>query len=291
MSAGLGVRWTVGDVSARGWEALRLSVHCAVRLFGDKAEYAVCVNSVPVERARELAGDLPEEVRWVEVTAGDVPEWLRPHLEGAFAEGVAPMSEGTAWKLLPVRLFPEMYELSLDNDCVVWAVPEAMRKWLAAEGRTLMAADTERCLGQFQGDARVVGTINSGIRGLPPGFDLEAALKASLAEKLGVMLTSELDEQGLQAVALHRSMPALVVETGEVSICSPFWPRDPEMGTCGAHFVGLNSRHIAWDYFDRPGNEVRREHFDRHRAELYRRAGLEMGPALPLVDSALTGPT
>lgn len=279
----LGVRWTVGDVSARGWEALRLSVWCAVRLFGVDAEYAIVVNTVGLERARELAGELPAVVLWVEVTAAEMPGWLRPHLVGAGSGSTAAMSEGTAWKLLPVRMFAGMHELSLDNDCVLWDVPRAMRAWMDVDDRTLMAADTERCLGQFQGDARVAVAINSGIRGLPPEFDLEDALRASLLEKPGVVLTSELDEQGLQAAALHRDGPALVVGLDEVSICSPFWPRNPELGRCGAHFVGLNSRHIPWDYFDRPGDEVRREHFDRHRAELYWRAGLEMGPALPMV--------
>ncbi len=282
MSAGPGVRWTVGDVSARGWEALRLSVHCAVRLFGGDAEYAVCVNSVPLERAQGLTGGLPDSVRWVEVTAADVPDFLRPHLDG-------PMAEGVAWKLLPPRLFPEKHELSLDNDCILWSQPEAMRAWLASTDQTLLAADMERCLGVFQNAAEIPAPINSGIRGLPPHFDLASALNSTLARKAeetgaAVLLTSELDEQGLQAAALHRAAPALLVTTREVSICSPFWPRDPEMGTCGAHFVGLNSRHIPWNYFDRPGDEVRREHFDRHRADLYRRAGLPFVPPLPMLE-------
>ncbi len=224
----LGVRWTVGDVSVRGWEALRLSIHCAVRLFGSTAEYAVCVNSVPLDRARTLAGMLPEQVRWQTVTTADVPDFLKPHLDG-------PMAEGVAWKLLPPRLFPALHELSLDNDCILWKQPAAMEAWLAADDRTLLAADMERCLGQFQDDARVPEPINSGIRGLPPDFDLRAALQASLQEKSAghgtpLLLQSELDEQGLQAAALHRDGPALVVPTHDVSICSPFWPRNPGAG-------------------------------------------------------------
>lgn len=279
MSVGLGVRWTVGDVSARGWEALRVSVHCAVRLFGEEAEYVICVNTVGMQRARELAGEMPGGVRWLGMGAEEIPKFLRPHLGHAMAEGVG-------WKLLPVRVFPERHELALDNDCILWERPAALVAWMAAEDRMLMAADTERSLGVFQ-DAAVPGAINSGIRGLPPGFDLAGALGVTLEEESArtgrvVKLESELDEQGLQAVALHRDGPALVVSTRDVSICSPFWPREPEMGTCGAHFVGLNSKHIPWDYFDRSGDAVRREHWDLHRAELYRRAGLVLTPALPL---------
>ncbi len=280
MSGGLAVRWTVGDVSARGWEALRLSVHCAVRLFGNDTAYAVCVNSVALDVAKELAGPLPEGVEWIEVHASAMPLFLRKHLRDGMAEGVG-------WKLLPLRLFPDRHELSLDNDCVLWTMPEAVQRWRAQADRTLLAADIERCLGIFQAAAQVPVPINSGIRGLPPGFDLEAALMATLAAEESrtgapVLLESELDEQGMQAVALHRVEPALVVATADVSICSPFWPRQPELGRCGAHFVGLNSKHIPWDYFDLPGDVVRRQHWDGHRAALYAHAGLALTPALAL---------
>lgn len=273
------IRWTVGDVSSRGWEALRLSVHCAVRLFGPEAIYTVCVNTVLLADARRRTGELPAQVLWREVTAAEIPAILRPHLDPAMAEGVG-------WKLVPLQLDPTRHELALDNDCILWEQPEAVRQFLGRNDTTLLAEDTDRCLGQFDGCAHVPGHVNSGIRGLPPGFTLGTALRESLhaqEQSTGapVLLTSELDEQGLQAAALHRS-PCLLVSRAEVSICSPFWPRDPEPGTCGAHFVGLNSKHIPWNYFDRSGDRVRREHFDRHRPELYRRAGLPLSPPLSL---------
>lgn len=275
----LGVRWTIGDVSARGWEALRLSVHCAVRLFGPDAAYCICVNTVPLALAREKAGPLPGAVEWREVTAAEIPAWLAPHLDSEMAEGVG-------WKLLPLHVFAGRHELALDNDCILWQQPAALQAWLASGDRTLMAEDCDRCLGHFQ-NAAVEGHINSGIRGVPPAFALGSALRAVLdaeSAALGqpLMLRSELDEQGLQAVALGLERPSLIVSRQEVTICSPFWPREPELGTCGAHFVGLNSRHLPWNYYDRPADLVRREHFDRHRPALYRHAGLPMPAPLPL---------
>ncbi len=279
MSAAPGVRWTVGDVSSRGWEALRLSIHCAVRLFGRDAAYTVCVNSVPLPEACARTGQLPSGVTWREVSSTEIPPFLRPHLDPAMAEGVG-------WKLVPPQVFAGRHELALDNDCILWDQPNALRAFLTRADCTLLAEDIDRCLGQFGDCAHVPGHINSGIRGLPPGFALEPALCQALREQQTltgqpVLLRSELDEQGLQASALHR-FPCLVVSRQEVSICSPFWPRQPELGTCGAHFVGLNSKHIPWNYFDRSGDHVRREHFDRHRPELYRRAGLPMPPARSL---------
>lgn len=276
----LGIRWTVGDVSSRGWEALRLSVHCAHRLFGAAAAYAICVNTVPLELAKRRTGALPRGVAWCAVTLADLPPVLAGRLDPTMAEGVG-------WKLIPAQLWPGLHELSLDNDCLLWEWPAALRQFLDRTDATLMAEDVDRCLGQFQQDAAVPGCINSGIRGLPPGFALVPALAHTLraydqAEGKPMLLCSELDEQGLQAAALHRHSPCLLVKKQEVSICSPFWPRQPELGTCGAHFVGLNSRHLPWNYYDEPGDLVRRRHWDEHRPALYAKAGLPTPPALPL---------
>ncbi|MCU1223051.1 MAG: hypothetical protein JWQ42_1144, partial [Edaphobacter sp.] len=87
------------------WEALRVSVHCAVRLFGPRTEYVICVNTVGLESAQQRAGVLPEYVCWLEVSSADVPSFLLPHLGQAMAEGVG-------WKLVPTRIFPDAYELS-----------------------------------------------------------------------------------------------------------------------------------------------------------------------------------
>ncbi len=275
-----GVRWTVGDVSSRGWEALRLSVHCAYRLFGPAAAYSVCLNTVPLETARERVGALPDAVEWRVVTLADLPRELAGRLDPAMAEGVG-------WKLIPAQLWPGRHELSLDNDCILWERPAALRQFLDRNDATLMAEDVDRCLGQFQDDSAVPGCINSGIRGLPPGFALAPALARTLTAydqtaSGPMLLRSELDEQGLQAAALHRHSNCLVIAKEEVSICSPFWPRQLQPGTCGAHFVGLNSRHLPWHYYDEPGDLVRRRHWDEHRPALYAKAGLPMPPAFPL---------
>lgn len=278
MSA-VGIRWTVGDVSSRGWEALRLSIYCAVRLFRGDARFVVCVNSVSMAEARKRTGPVPPEVEWRCVTAAEIPSVLVEHLNPEMAEGVG-------WKLAPLQVFADRHEIALDNDCLLWAMPVALQAFLGRQDATLLAEDIERCLGQFD-DTDVPGAINSGIRSLPPGFDLGHALAEALAERQTrtgspVLLRSELDEQGLQAAALHRRSPCLVVSREEVSICSPFWPRQMELGSCGAHFVGLNAKHIPWNYFDRSGDHVRREHWDLLRPVLYRKAGLAFTPPLPL---------
>jgi len=260
----LGIRWTIGDVSARGFEALRLSIWGAFRAFHEEARMAVVVNSLAVEEARRRTGAVPAKVQWL--PAGSPPEVLSGFLNEEMAEGVA-------WKLAPLRIFPELYELSLDNDCILWTVPPAILAWISEKKpRCLIAADVKLALGAFTELSRPEPR-NTGIRGLPPHHDLAAAMVRVLKEH-PVELRSELDEQGLQAVALDLGCPAHVVATEDVSICSPFWPHQPHLGRHGAHFVGLNAHWLPWSYYDRPASEWVAEHWNKHRPALYSRVGL-----------------
>lgn len=269
MSVSVGIRWTIGDVSPCGFEALRLSILGAWAAFGPAAAYTVCVNTIDPAAARRRTGTVPgmvpdvvgDAVTWRPATV--TPEFLRPHLD-------AGMAEGTAWKLAPLRCFPDRHEIALDNDCILWALPDSLRDWLAAGDphACLMAADVRLCHGQFTPWAgRQPG--NTGIRGFPPGFDVGEALRRLLARH-PVRLTSELDEQGLQVAAFQQDRPLTFVTTDEVSICSPFWPHQPHLGRFGAHFVGLNARHLPWRYYDRPAVDCLVEHWRRHQPALER---------------------
>lgn len=261
----LAVRWTVGDVSDDGFVALRLSIWGAWKAFGPGAEYAVCVNSRTPAEAKAATGVLPTDVAWLAVDRSAVPEWLAQRLDGGMAEGVG-------WKLAPLRLFDGRWVLSLDNDCILWDQPLAVRRWLATDEASVLAEDVRACFGQFT-ELCSGAPRNGGIRGLPPSLDLERALHDVLDER-PVTLTSELDEQGLQVAALERAGPTLVVRLDEVTICSPFPPNLPGLGSCGAHFIGLNARALPWSYEGRPASELVREHFHRLEPELRARVGL-----------------
>ena len=60
----IGVRWTIGDVSSRGFEALALSITGARTVFGDDAQLVVCVNTVSTRYARERVGAAAEKAEW-----------------------------------------------------------------------------------------------------------------------------------------------------------------------------------------------------------------------------------
>lgn len=249
----LGVRWTIGDVSAHGFEALHLSIWGAWKLFGPQAAYVVCYNSIALDQARARTGPVPEGVIWHDATH-DLPPVLQAHLDAGLAEGAG-------WKFAPLRYFPERYELALDNDCILWALPAALERWLTEDSalRCVVAEDVVAYFGQFA-DLCGPEPRNGGLRGMPPGFDLEAALTAVLAQR-PVLLTSELDEQGLQTAALAQLGPPLVVTVEEVTICSPFPPHLPYLGRCGAHFCGLNATQLPWSLNGRPATDYIQAHW------------------------------
>jgi hypothetical protein len=263
----LGIRWTIGDVSGDGFRALRLSILAARRAFGTDAELAICVNTVPLDEARARVGKVGCAVTWRAAVRDDIPAFLRERLDDGMAEGVG-------WKFAPLRLFPDLHELSLDNDCIVWEAPRVVREWLDDPAPTFVAAaDVSACFGQF---AALCGPepLNSGIRGLPPAFDLGAELQRLLRD-VPVTLRSELDEQGMQMALLRRGARLRVVSVHEVSICSPFPPHVPWLGNCGAHFVGLNAHQLPWEVDGHPASELTCAHFARHLPELRARTGAQ----------------
>lgn len=269
MNASLAVRWTIGDISPRGFEALRLSIWGAWKIFGPAADYAVGFNSIALDEAIERTGNVPGAVRWRDVT-GELPGFLKPYLNHS-------MADGAGWKFAPLRLFPERFELMLDNDCILWEMPTAVRQWVEGghEHRCVLAEDVVACFGQF---AHLCGPEprNSGLRGLPPGFDLERALRFVLQEN-PAHLRTELDEQGLHNVALSLANPPLIVPLREVTICSPFPPHQPTLGRCGAHFVGLNAKELPWDFVGRPATDYLRGHWEHLRPEIQQRVFLPAG--------------
>lgn len=265
MAKQLVVRWTIGDVSRYGLEALKLSVCSAARLFGTGVRYIVCVNSMAIEAARRQVGALPPNVEWRDVS-NELWPGISPYIDSGMAEGVA-------WKFAPLRIEQDSHELALDNDCILWSIPPAMRAWLDSESACLIAEDVRPSFGQF---APLCGVAprNSGIRGLPPHFDLGRVILDILRER-PVTLRSELDEQGLQVAAVSRCSHPYLVSTGDVSICSPFPPHSPRLGRCGAHFVGLNARSLPWEFEGTPALAHRIAHWLWHRPALYERIGLD----------------
>jgi hypothetical protein len=268
----LAIRWTVGAVSRLGFEALRLSLWGAWRTFGPDAAYVVCVNTVPLARARQLTGPVPEAIEWRDVTRALWPE-IAPFLDGGMAQGVG-------WKFAPLRLFPDRHCLMLDNDVILWGLPAAVAAWLDAPDDCVLAEDVAASYGRFAARCGPAPR-NTDLRGLPPGLDYGAALLAELRADPR-LLGSAFDEQGLQVAATRARRPPLVVALDEVTICSPF--RQLYLGRCGAHFVGLNVRRLPPQLGGDAAGRALRRHWERQRPYLYDHVGLAPPEAKPRRD-------
>ena len=258
MRPGVGVRWTIGDGQPRAYESLRLSILGAWRLFGPRAAYAVCVNTVSTAEVRRRVGPVPAAVAWVDTTRG----WARSF---AFAHTGPGRAQNAAWQLVPPRLFPDRFEIALDGDVILWAMPGAMEGWLAEPhpGSTLLAEAHTLAYGAFAGlgGARAGSTA---IRGVPPGFDLVAAWKGVLRDRPAFLSTSA-DVEGLLVAAHVRAGEPWLVSREDVAFSPPRPAQAPVLGRCGVRFVGSD------------------EHWDRCRPELYRR----VDAGVPLVPIAL----
>jgi hypothetical protein len=262
---GLTIRWTIGDVSPRGFDALAVSIAGARGVFGPRARYAVCVTTIYLKSARARVGTMADLVEWHDCT-GEMPSWMAAYLDGNMAEGVA-------WKFATIRLPCDGHVLSLDNDLILWRIPSAVRDWLEDGDSLLIAEDVRACHGQFA-EFCPKEPRNSGMVGVPAHFDIEPKLRALLA-RAGVRLSSETDEQGLQ-VSLVTSEKHRVVSVSEVSISGYFRPHLLELGSCGAHFVGVNGKHLSFAH----------QFWDGKKAEIEERVA---GTALAVLSTPKSG--
>src|SRR6266540_4978132 len=71
------------------------------------------------------------------------------------------------------------------------------------------------------------------------------------------------------------SLPVHVVRLDEVTICSPFPPHLPGLGSCGAHFVGLNAKTLGLSFEGRPAEAWTREFFEGYRPAIEARVRAE----------------
>ncbi|MBI3926165.1 MAG: hypothetical protein HY319_11535 [Armatimonadetes bacterium] len=237
--SGIALRWTIGDVSSRGQEALRLSIWGAWKLFGPAADYLVCVHTLPVELVRARTRPIPPGIQWL------------------------PCGGGTPWELEPPRYYPDRHEICIANNLILWEMPATLKDWLDQRTRCLLTEDIWACYGRF-GDLCGKTAYNLGLRGMPPGFDLGVVQQGLLELRPGSLCSREADERGLQVAALSLTGAPFGVTLQEVSLCSPFYPHQPYLGRCGSHFLGVNSSQIPWDYYGRPADVWMDEHWRRY---------------------------
>ena len=211
-------RWTIGNSTKDGYDCLLLSINSFLKFYD--IEIAICYNCDKKK--------LPIELN--QFTLID----QKKHLQ------IGPNPKGVAWKLYPPRLDKNRHEISIDNDIVFNKRINQIDQFFYSN-TTLLLEDKRRTYGRFENHVPPGFNINSGIYGMPPGFDLESFIifyAGNEWEKNALYehdKNETFDEQGLVALALLSNKDYIIIPKETITDC-----RDTIVDGCGHHFIGLN---------------------------------------------------
>jgi hypothetical protein len=141
---------------------------------------------------------------------------------------------GVSWKLYPPRIDLDAHEIFMDNDVVLHKKFDFERH----EETCFISEALKRSYGSF--DERIEESIamNSGVFGLPPGFDFGLALSDAIVKFDVKWDDSYFEEQGLVAYVISNK-PHVVLSKKDIDItCNK---SSCFAGEYGTHFIGLNS--------------------------------------------------
>lgn len=209
-------RWTIGPVHHAGFECLRLSVLAFSQLYD--ADLVICHNGLNEDQLLYLS-DLP-----VQFIRQEEQVYL----------GQAPI--GVAWKLTPARLCLNSHEIFLDNDLIIRERIEEIDLFLNNKNINIVLEAEARHYGRFDNHVPPGHNINSGLFGIPPGFNLGNYVSLWGRWDDNCPTASRTwDEQGLVASALTHQGQLVIIPEETISNCydSLIWAK-------GMHFVGLN---------------------------------------------------
>lgn len=155
---------------------------------------------------------------------------------------------GVAWKLHPPRLAPARHEIQIDNDVILATRVGEIDEFFSSDCTLLLGAEG-RTYGRFDLHVPPGYAINSGIFGVPPGFDLQRFVDFYAGERWEKNAFAEhdanetFDEQGLVAFALLSYARCVIIPSTTVTNCEHHLREGS-----GYHFIGLNRRKFHRPY-------------------------------------------
>jgi hypothetical protein len=211
------VRWTIGQTNSHAVACLCKSIQLWRKLFDNQFEMVVCYNAaMPVVNCRLVN-------------------------QNEFKDSLPFSPFTTAWKLYPPRLDIESHEIFIDNDLVLYNKPDCIEEFLRTNSCFITQA-WKRSYGKNDSLVPENFTANSGLFGLPPGFDFQKAII-----RIGSRWETHFDEQGVVAAIMSKTK-ANIIPLRDIKVCVP----EEEFGLArvGMHFVGLNNGYTAhWEHF------------------------------------------
>lgn len=219
------IRFTIGPASKSGFECLERAISQIQKLYS--TDIVICHNC-EAEQVSHLGCTLFDQ-RTVE---SETP----------------PM--GVAWKLYPPRLDLQRHEILIDNDIILEERVAEIDQFLQSDEHCLLLEGESRTYGRFQKHVPARLKVNSGIYGMPPGFDFATYVKSYSGKEWEINATGThaqsktFDEQGLVAFVLGHQKHFLIPNT-TVTNCEKRWIKGK-----GMHFVGLNRTESHKPYKD-----------------------------------------
>lgn len=214
------VKWTIGNTTKDGYEALLLSIESFLSFY--EIEVFICFNC--------SESQLPKALK----------KYTLINQKGYVKDRPSPI--GVAWKLYPPRLSIDNYEISVDNDLIINEPIPAINDFLSSD-KTLLLEDNARTYGRFEKHVPPGFKINSGLYGMPPGFNLDSYFKFYVGaawEKNAFNRHDKnetFDEQGLIALALLNHKQYLIIDGKTITNCENHLIQGK-----GHHFIGLNRK-------------------------------------------------
>jgi hypothetical protein len=212
-------RWTLGPVSDQGFYILKESVKKIKQTYGTTFQYVVCWNGLTpkqLDQLKQIKVDLFQQM----------PDSL-PY---------PPKNE--MWKLYPPRLDMNVHEIVVDNDIVIFDKIPIIDQFLESNFN-LLYEGLHRSLGSYDRYVPPGLRINSGIYGVPPGFDLKAGILHLLSNDKTPGWKDRFDDQGIIAHVLTKNGNFQILRQSTVPILEPQMVA-PKTGCQGMHFVFAN---------------------------------------------------
>jgi hypothetical protein len=156
------IRWTFGETlnrptSLQAFDMLECGVAFASVLFPN-ARKIISYNSLKSSKSLEKLKCIAQNnVELIESTSPD------------FRKVVS--TKNSFWKYYPKRYDINKYELILDNDVILWDLPETITNWLNSNGLLINTDWNGSYYGIYNKDIPKETKLNAGIIGYPPDFD------------------------------------------------------------------------------------------------------------------------
>lgn len=253
------VRWTIGETEARSLseqalDMLDLSIKfCQLkfdRIF-ERVKFFVCHNNL----SKETLNRVKKITKNNEVNLMDVNDELPKRLKNNKVKN-------SWWKFAPPRVSPDSYEIIMDNDVLLWDVPDTLME--AHKEESILALTDGK--GDYYGDyTRRVKSIdpdlklNAGLLGLPPefSFDLGSVDANSLNDffhsEQGFTALQFLSYQGPKTLISLKEVPQLNVDKIKPTRLISEYK--------GGHFCGCSYDHF--DYWEKLYHKPLTEHYNK----------------------------